>query len=75
MAVPQTFEGVNQTWWGPGDIGDLPTASLDGRKLSCWVLTPEELEEVKSTGRVWLSVWTSVHPPVLVEGINPLEAE
>lgn len=41
--------------------------------ISCWKLTPEELEEVARTGKVWLHVLGGGHPPVLVSGERPFE--
>jgi len=35
---------------------------------SCWKLTPEELESVNKTGRVWLCVVGVTMPPVIMSG-------
>lgn len=39
--------------------------------ISCWKLTPQELEEVMKTGRIWLTVMGDTHPGVAVNGIKP----
>jgi hypothetical protein len=61
MAEPIDFPGSNFTYLAPegrADIGDLHTFRQHGgpANVSCWRLTPEELEEVNQTGCVWLSV-------------------
>lgn len=40
--------------------------------ISCWKLSPEEIEEVKKTGEVWLSIHGEVVPPVRIDGIKPI---
>lgn len=44
-----------------------------GEILTCWELDPEELEIVKKTGKVWLSVLTFGQPlqPVLLSAVKP----
>ena len=58
----------NFLWKGDGEnITDLPV-HLDfeqGRSISSWELSPEELEEVKKTGVIYLHVYGQ-HPPVYV---------
>ena len=39
--------------------------------ISCWKLTPEEIEEVARTGVVWLHVWAATHPPLYIGGETP----
>ena len=41
--------------------------------VSCWKLTKEELEEVKRTGRVWLTVLGVTMQPAVIEGISPFK--
>ena len=71
MAEPIGFPEVNTEWIGPGDVGPLPTLSGDGFMLSCWILTPEEIEHVQRTGQVWLTVWGDIHPPVNIQAEYP----
>jgi len=44
---------------------------------SCWKLTPDELETVKRTGRIWLTVLGMSMPPVILSGsrieLDPIE--
>ena len=70
MAEPISFPHVNRTWWGPGDMGDLPVHQDETANVSCWKLTEQELEEVAATGVIWLTVWGG-HPPVNVTGHDP----
>ena len=47
-----------------------------GILTSCWELTPEEIEKVKETGRIYLRQWTFNEPmqPILPSVENPLES-
>lgn len=68
MAEPIRFKGSNAVI-GAGDnpgVLDLPAFFNGSRLVSCWRLTPEELEEVQRTGCVFLSVLYHSMPPVLV---------
>lgn len=46
---------------------------LDGNPnvISCWKLSPEELEEVARTGVVWFNSWGNTHPPISIFGHQP----
>ena len=53
MANPVDFEGANSILLAPvGDdnCGDLPIARMKGEIVSCWRLTPDELDTVIMTG-------------------------
>jgi hypothetical protein len=41
--------------------------------ISCWKVTKEELEEIKRTGRIYLIVLGTMHPPVDLVGISPFQ--
>lgn len=61
MAHAVDFPGSNFKFTAPEgreDVGDLHTFRQPNGpcNVSCWQLTPEELEEVNRTGRVFLSV-------------------
>jgi hypothetical protein len=85
--TPVTFPEQNNEFKKPSDLTDDQCASLpvwqgaiqfpDGLKLpaivSCWRLSEEELEEIKRTGVVWLSVIGTGTPPVCVFAENPLK--
>ena len=72
MAEPTEFPEANTRWSGQGDTGDLPAYrdAGTGVNISCWVLSADEIVEVRKTGRVWLHVWGQ-HPPVYVSGESP----
>lgn len=36
----------------------LPAHVGDGRVTFCWELTDEQIEELKSTKKIWQTVWT-----------------
>lgn len=38
------------------NVEPLPCCLLDGQVISCWELTPEEIERVKETGKVYVSI-------------------
>lgn len=75
---PIKFEGVNVTYGEnqpeykplPGERRGKPST---GELLTCWELTPEEIEQVKQTGKIWLSVLTFNKPlqPVLLATEKP----
>lgn len=41
--------------------------------VSCWKVTKEELEQIQSTGRVWLVVMGHTMPPVYMTTEKPIE--
>lgn len=43
--------------------------------ISCWQLTPEEMEEVKRTGKIYLSITGSGMPPVSLYTENPFSED
>ena len=59
-------------------VMDLPITRLkysDGKHAveSCWELTPEELEEVKKTGKVYFVCMGDTHPPILLSCKSQLD--
>lgn len=76
MAKPVKFpeaDGVRTAPVGMPDCKDLPVYCVgDGRLVSCWELSGEELMEVLKTKRVWLWVWGE-QPPVSIDGFSPFE--
>lgn len=72
MAEPTEFPGMTGSLKPPpGDeerVGPLPVRRLEGRVVSCWRLSPEELAEVQRTGVVWLSIFGHTHAPVAITG-------
>lgn len=75
MASPVNFPQKNMNWYGAGDTGDLPVYQefQKGENISCWKLTPAELDIIERTGVVWLHVWTRSHPAVCIEAESPFK--
>lgn len=76
MAEAIDFEGRNIVFIKPEGMTDEECGSLlaftDGQQvISCWKLSEEELEEVKKTGVIWLSVWGQ-QPPVYLSSLSML---
>lgn len=73
MGRPTDFAEANACLGAPHgcetEVVALPIRR-DGQTLvSCWQLSDAEIEEVRATGLVWLSVWGArTQPPVLVTG-------
>lgn len=40
-------------------------------QISCWQPSKEDLEDLANGGKVWLMVYGSVHPPVLLTTESP----
>ena len=80
MAVPIAFPESNSAL-GPtkGGIGCILSIHQGSEEeglpqiISCWKLTPEEVQEVARTGKVWLLVLGG-HPPVSIEGQSPFDS-
>jgi len=74
MGAPVQFGEANFVLGPPGGYEDavvpLPVLrKIGGQLISCWSLTPEEIDEIVRTKRVWLSVWGGLtQPPVFVTG-------
>ena len=73
MSNPVDFEGSNDLMLAPKSMppeecGDLPIFNANNQIISCFRLTDEELEIVKKTGCVWLSVFGQKMPPVMISG-------
>jgi len=80
--IPSSFKESN-TWLDAPDGLECDPLSIcrmdivmdDGQKvpvvISCWKLTPDELEEVNCTGRVWLTVLGTTTQPVILSGHKP----
>ena len=63
-----SIEGANFLLKGDGDtVADLRVIRTeDGRFISAWMPTPDELVRLNAGEPVYLSVWGNVHPPVYV---------
>ena len=82
---PVSFKQQNTIYNKPEDMtdeqcGDLPAHRFVSEDkipyvISCWELSPEELEQIKTTGKVWLTVCAYTMPPVSIDVTTPfLEA-
>ena len=70
-------ENTNTTFVAEG-CGDLPATRFryaDGVPAieTCWELSPEDLAEVNRTGKVYLRIFGTEHPPVYVDVKSDLE--
>ena len=63
-----SIEGANFLLKGDGDtVADLRAIRTeDGRFISAWLPTPDELVRLNAGEPVYLSVWGNGHPPVHV---------
>jgi hypothetical protein len=74
MATPSnkfTANGIelepNFTMLGNGlDLANLHVISTEHTYVSSWQLSPEELELVQKTGRIYIAIWGIDHPPISV---------
>jgi hypothetical protein len=60
--------GSRPCYRGTEDVTNYPIV------ISAWLLSPEELEEVKKTGLVWLRVYSPGMYPVSISGQRPWES-
>lgn len=74
---PAEFPQVNKRLGAPkgceGEVGALPVCTDGNVCVSCWELTPEELEIVKRTGKIFLFVFSGeTQPPVALVGAEDM---
>lgn len=73
---PIKFDGANVVF-GADQPEYIPLPAFydkeNGEVVTCWKITPEELEQIKKTGVVWLSIMTFNQPlmPVLLSANEP----
>lgn len=74
---PVDFEESNFTFVGPEGSNILPLkAHICAEGItSCWELTDEEIEIIKSTKRVWMRVVGAMIPPMLLQVEMPFQEE
>ena len=68
---PVAFKGQNFMLTSTEDaIGELPCYHDEkaGMWMSCWKPSEKEMQEIVTTGAVWLFVYASSHPPVGLTG-------
>lgn len=56
FAEQNTIFAADQPEYQP--LPALRLGDPEGTVISCWELSPEEIEHVQKTGKVWLSIWT-----------------
>jgi hypothetical protein len=72
------FPEENITFTKPADMtdeecGSLPAYSDGTQVVSCWELTPEDLQRINETCRIWLGVCMPIPPPVWLTTENPFK--
>lgn len=61
--TPIEFEGMNAIYGAKQpEYKPLPAKVEQGRVVSCWELTPDELKKVQETGKIWLAVFAQGMP-------------
>jgi hypothetical protein len=81
--LPTTFEGSNFTFTKPKDMTDEQCSDLTVFKgktedgfpviISCWRFSKEDLETIKETGCIYLSINGNCMPPVSLFTESPFE--
>ena len=69
MAYPVHFKGANlvlQAPEGRDDVSDLHVMRNRGMVVSCWELSDAELEEIRLTARIFLSVMGHTMAPAFI---------
>ncbi len=41
--------------------------------VTCWKVTQEDMEAIRRTGRVWLTILAVQMPPVMLSGASPFQ--
>lgn len=79
---PVKFPESNAVLRKPESMTDEECSALDifrtndGRCISCWELTGEELMEVLKTKRVWVEVHSgATQPPIYIGTSNPFKPD
>lgn len=74
---PKKFDGANCVYGAnQPEYQDLPAQRYGGslgQVVTCWQLSPEELQKVQETGEIWLSLLTFGNPlqPVMLTVEKP----
>lgn len=71
MGQPVGFDGANFVFRAPEDLSpeeccDLQVMKTDKQIVSCWRLSPAEIEHINETGVVFLNIMGQGMPPVWV---------
>lgn len=74
MASPAPFRESNLILHGPDGPEDPDVLTIEARRLegcvvTCWQLSPEDIEEINASGGlIWVSMWGNTIAPTLVSG-------
>lgn len=73
MAEPAAFADATTTLIGPKGSGivPLPACVTESTVVTCWKLTPLEVQEILKTGLVWIHVLGTSVLPMAVSGHDP----
>lgn len=76
MGQPNNFPEANIVFRAPDGMDDCDDivahkCEVGNTVTTCWRLDPDELEAVKRTGVVWLTLWGGGMQPASVGGLNP----
>ncbi len=71
--IPKKFKEANTVLRCPKEVKDctdlhVHIQPIKGFVVSCWQPTAEELEEINRTGKIWLHVQGTTHPPLNITG-------
>lgn len=74
------FKEQNMTFTKPENMtdeecGSLPAYRGEGQIISCWKVTPEDLERIKEAGVIWLHIVGNGQPPVYIGSEYPFTGE
>ena len=73
---PINFKGANCIFGGEGQSEYMPLPAHkdeNGVVLTCWKLSPEDMQRIQETGVIWLEMLTFDEPlmPVRLDSIKP----
>lgn len=81
MGVPTAFDEENVLLDKPDEMSRDECVPLSARVIvysdgmtgfiTCWKISLEELEEIKRTGRIWITILGSGLPPHRIDGVKP----
>lgn len=72
MATAIPFEDQNDHLnGGSPDVANLAVYRDGGQVISCWALSPAEIQEIVMSGVVWVVVKGQNQPPIAITGTNP----
>jgi hypothetical protein len=78
--LPTDFKYRNLVLGKPENMTDeecmeLPVYKDKIQYISCWKLNKEEMDLIAQTGTVYLRIFSSIHPPVMLDIESPFKEE